>query len=212
LPATKLAAAGAVLDPISEAPALQWYTAPPGATSQYGPASGEEFRGWLQEGRITADALVWRQDWADWKRAGTVFPQLETAVTAGAAVPPPVAAPPAVPLPTAVSAMPMLAGSPPVAQQAFPMLGVAPGVFPTAAPISPVASDGFPTAEPATTRSSSVRGRAYRSRSNTGPIVAIVVLLLAMIPLSFFVWRVVSEQLGSAPPGEATTGSKSSEE
>ena len=221
LPAPQTAAGG-VPDPIGEAPSLQWYAVPPGAASQYGPASGEEFRVWLQEGRITADALVWRQDWADWKRAGVVFPQLEAQAAAGAAVAvpalgAPVAAPAAMPLPTAVAAMPMMGGSPPVAQPAFPMTGVALDPFAMAAPSAPLASGSFPItgAEPATTRGTSTRGRAYRSRSNTGPVVAIVVLLLAMIPLSFFVWKVVSEQFGAAPPApaaETATGSKQPEE
>ena len=33
-------------------------------------------RGWLAEGRITADTLVWREGWRDWQPAGSVFPQL----------------------------------------------------------------------------------------------------------------------------------------
>lgn len=195
-------AVGGAVDPIVEAPTLQWYAVPPGAASQYGPASGEEFRSWMQEGRITADALVWRQDWADWKRAGTVFPQLESPPVAGAAVPAAVATVTgAMPLPSAAAAMPMMAGGPPVAQPAFSMAAAA-GSFPTAAP---VAKDAFPIAadEPATKRGGS-RGRAYRQRSNTGPIVAIVVLLVAMIPLSYFVWKVVSDQIGSAPAQTAT--------
>jgi hypothetical protein len=196
-PTVAVAAAGAV-DAISEAPTLHWYAAPPGATSQYGPASGEEFRAWMQEGRITADALVWRQDWADWQRAGNVFPQLETPTAAGAPPIAPHGPATATPLPTAAAAMPMAAGGPPVARPAFPMAGAMPGVVPTAAP---VASDAFPITaeEPAAKRGSVARGRGYRQRSNTGPVIAIVVLLVAMIPLSYFVWKVVSEQLGATP-------------
>jgi hypothetical protein len=199
------------VDPISEAPNLQWYAMPPGAANQYGPASGEEFRGWVQEGRITADALVWRQDWADWKRAGSVFPQIEPPPVAGAPV---AAAVASMPLPTAVAAMPMTAGMPPVAQAALPVAGAMPGVFPTVPMMAP-AAEGFAIAAPESTatRGTVGRGRGYRSRSNTGPIIAIVVLLLAMIPLSFFVWKVISEQIGSPPPAEkAATGPKPSEE
>ncbi|HEX7377643.1 MAG TPA: GYF domain-containing protein, partial [Pirellulales bacterium] len=162
--------AGGAVDPIAEAPALQWYATPPGAASQYGPAGGEEFRAWMQEGRITADALVWRQDWPDWKRAGEVFPQLESPPAAGGA--PVVAAPPVaaavmaapvmvagtMPLPTAPTAMPMMPGGPPVAQPAFPMAPGAPGPFPAAAPVP---SDAFPITadEPAAKRSGAGRGR-----------------------------------------------------
>jgi hypothetical protein len=34
-------------------------------------------RRWLHEGRIGADALVWREGWPDWHVAGSVFPSLE---------------------------------------------------------------------------------------------------------------------------------------
>ena len=33
-------------------------------------------RGWLQEGRISADSLVWREGWRNWQEAIGVFPQL----------------------------------------------------------------------------------------------------------------------------------------
>lgn len=201
------ASAGAVgNDPIAEGPTLQWYAVPPGATSQYGPASGDEFRTWIEEGRITADALVWRQDWADWKRAGTVFPQLESPPVAGTAIPAPATATAAIaagpmPLPTALAAIPMMAGGPPVAQPAFPVASAAPGAFPTAVPL---ANDAFPIAGDEPAKRTGGRGKAYRPRSNTGPIIAIVVLLVAMIPLSYFVWKVVSDQIGSAPAQTAT--------
>ena len=198
----------AAVDPIGEAPQMQWYALPPGAANQYGPAKGDDFRVWMQEGRITADALVWRQDWPDWKRAGTVFPHLETAASAGAPVAAPVAS---MPLPTAVAAMPMTPGSPPVAQPAFPMAGPAPGMFPSGPMVTPSA-DGFPVTPTEPTRTRGAAGRGYRPRSNTGPMIAIVVLLLAMIPLSFFVWKVVSEQLGSAPAKPGATSSKQPEE
>src|SRR5581483_7390729 len=84
-------------DPIAEAPAMQWYAMPPGAANQYGPATGDEFRAWMREGRIPADALVWRQDWPDWKRAGSVFPELSTP----AAPTPPAAPVAAAPVPAA---------------------------------------------------------------------------------------------------------------
>ena len=34
-------------------------------------------RGWLTEGRIGADSLVWREGWHDWQEASQVFPQLK---------------------------------------------------------------------------------------------------------------------------------------
>ena len=198
----------AVVDPISEAPQMQWYAMPPGAANQYGPAKGEEFRVWMQEGRVTADALVWRQDWPDWKRAGSVFPQLEAAAPVASLVAAPVAS---MPLPTAAAAMPMTAGSPPMAQPAFPMAAPTPGMFPSG-PIVMPAADGFPVTPTEPTRTRGAAARGYRPRSNTGPMIAIVVLLLAMVPLSYFVWKVVSEQLGSAPVKPGAASSKQPEE
>lgn len=69
------AAAPAAADPIAEAPAAVWYVRPPSG-GQYGPARGELMRGWIAEGRVSADSLVWRDGWADWRAASQVFPSL----------------------------------------------------------------------------------------------------------------------------------------
>ena len=74
--ATVLAAS--VGDPISEAPAAVWYVRPPSG-GQFGPASGDVMQRWLTEGRVSADTLVWREDWAEWLLAGPLFPQLSSA-------------------------------------------------------------------------------------------------------------------------------------
>lgn len=221
LPASEGAAAMAAVDPIGEAPNLQWYAMPPGSANQYGPAAGEEFRLWMQEGRIPADALVWRQDWPEWKRAGSVFPQLATAsatpvsvaapqATAAQATAPQatVAAAPAV----TAAAKAVMPGLPPLASAMSAPRSTPAAPFP-AAPVATPVNDAFAfkTAEPATSRATS-RGRTYRQRSNTGPVVAIVILLLAMIPLSFFVWKLVSEQLLSPPPATSPAGSNQPEE
>jgi len=65
----------AASDPISEAPLAVWYVRPP-AGGQYGPARGDVMRKWLGEGRVTADSLVWREGWSDWRQASKVFPSL----------------------------------------------------------------------------------------------------------------------------------------
>jgi hypothetical protein len=166
---------------------------PPGATSQYGPAIGEEFRNWIKEGRVTADTLVWRQDWPEWKLAGQMFPELQAAFAA----PPGVAAPaPMVPsgyaIPTSVGALPTAVGAAPMA---FSI-----GADPNALAAS--AAGGFPAA-PSTPAVSSRRAE-YRPRSNMGPMMVIGILLLSMIPLSYFVWKVVKEQLSETPPAAAS--------
>jgi len=63
-------------DPIAESPDAVWYVRPP-TGGQFGPADGTIMRRWLNEGRVSADALVWREGWPDWKSAGPVFPSLE---------------------------------------------------------------------------------------------------------------------------------------
>ena len=34
-------------------------------------------RRWLTEGRVSADSMVWREGWEDWKLAGPIFPSLD---------------------------------------------------------------------------------------------------------------------------------------
>lgn len=188
------AAPVAAADAIGEAPHLQWYVMPPGAANQYGPAAGEEFRTWIAEGRVTADSLVWRQDWPEWKRADAVFAQLQN--PSALAAPVGVGPPGAIPLPTAAVGAPLAgAGGPPIGQLAQPV-GVPPGGFPAIA-----AAERFPMAPVPAEPSGRRPARPYRPRSNTGPMIVIVALVVAMIPLSYFVFKVVSEQL---TPGAAT--------
>ncbi len=66
-------------DPILEAPNAVWYVRPPSG-GQFGPARGDVMRKWIGEGRVSADSLVWRDGWEDWKTAVVVFPTLAPAV------------------------------------------------------------------------------------------------------------------------------------
>jgi len=61
--------------PIDEAPGAIWYVRPAGG-GQFGPASAEIMRNWLDEGRVGANALVWRAGWTEWRSAAAAFPQL----------------------------------------------------------------------------------------------------------------------------------------
>lgn len=67
--------AATAMDPIDEAPNAVWYVRPP-TGGQFGPADATVMRRWLGEGRVSADALVWREGWSDWKSAGPLFPVL----------------------------------------------------------------------------------------------------------------------------------------
>jgi hypothetical protein len=62
-------------DPIAEAPHAVWYVRP-ASGNQFGPAAGDIMRRWIAEGRVAGDSLVWREGWADWKSASTIFPDL----------------------------------------------------------------------------------------------------------------------------------------
>lgn len=50
-----------------------WYVRPP-MGGQYGPAGRDVMLTWLAEGRISPDALLWRDGWRDWRAATDVFP------------------------------------------------------------------------------------------------------------------------------------------
>ncbi|MCE9552672.1 MAG: GYF domain-containing protein, partial [Planctomycetes bacterium] len=67
-------ATAATPDPIAEAPHAVWYVRP-SLGGQYGPASGDMLRQWIQQGRVAADSLVWRDGWPNWQPAGSVLPQ-----------------------------------------------------------------------------------------------------------------------------------------
>jgi len=62
-------------DPLSEAGDVVWYVRPPSG-GQFGPASPDVMRGWIDQGRVSGDSLVWREGWRDWQEAAVVFPQL----------------------------------------------------------------------------------------------------------------------------------------
>jgi hypothetical protein len=66
-----------LVDVIEQYGHLQWYTVPPGTTSQFGPASASVFRQWVGEGRISPDSMIWCEAWPQWRRAGDVLPQLQ---------------------------------------------------------------------------------------------------------------------------------------
>jgi hypothetical protein len=98
-PAPVAAMPAAVIDPIAEAPQAVWYVRPP-AGGQYGPAAGDVMRKWLAEGRVSAEALVWREGWPDWRKGARVFPSLAP-TTAVAPVSPGAPVTSAVPSPAA---------------------------------------------------------------------------------------------------------------
>lgn len=65
-------------DPFTEAPNAVWYVRPP-AGGQYGPARNDVMKRWISEGRVTSDSYVWREGWPDWRMAVTAIPGFRTA-------------------------------------------------------------------------------------------------------------------------------------
>lgn len=54
--------------PSASPPASVWYVRPKSG-GQYGPATDEVFRTWIEQGRVPADAQIWRDGWSEWKLA-----------------------------------------------------------------------------------------------------------------------------------------------
>ena len=63
-------------DPLTESPDAVWYVRP-ASGGQFGLAAADVMRGWLAEGRVGADTLVWREGWREWQDASATFPQLK---------------------------------------------------------------------------------------------------------------------------------------
>jgi hypothetical protein len=63
-------------DLLAEFPDHQWYVVPPTGTEPFGPADAATMRQWIKEGRVAPTSLVWRQDWAQWQKAGLIWSQL----------------------------------------------------------------------------------------------------------------------------------------
>lgn len=154
------------VDPIREDPDAVWYVCP-ASGGQYGPAEGDVMRRWLDEGRVAANSLVWREGWADWQVASVAFPELT-----------PVSAP-------SPPAPPNQAVSQTVSASDFPGP-------PAAAPESGVASQ--PAPGPAPIDRSSHQVMAYRQRKQRNQLLAvfaIVALSLMTIGLGVMLFVIV---------------------
>jgi DNA-directed RNA polymerase subunit RPC12/RpoP len=71
-PTVKASGAEADFDPFTEND-FRWYVRPPGG-GRYGPADGATIRQWIAEGRVTANTLLWREGWAEWRELGEFLP------------------------------------------------------------------------------------------------------------------------------------------
>jgi hypothetical protein len=190
-------------DPIDEAPNAVWYVRPPSG-GQFGPAAGLTMRAWIQEGRVSANALVWRDGWPEWRAAASVFPALggwNPAAGPGMA-------------PNAISgqAWPVapMAGVGPMAPS-----GYAPGVAPMAN-IAAALESPFSGLEEATMATESLSRRRNRKKGPdltlyvSGALVVMTVLLVVILAIVVLRQQdpAASEPAKPTPTAKSTSTSK----
>lgn len=179
----------AASDPLSEDPQAVWYVRPRSG-GQYGPAVAEILRDWIREGRVAGDSYVWREGWADWRSASSVFPQLAGLLTAGAptAMVAPVGA--SMPMAGSLAAGGGLAMGNVAAAGSYPMAGAvggAGGAALGALPASGIAAIEASASAPHSLPSSK-RIDARRRNSNLTAMIVVVLLLIAVVLVGVFAW------------------------
>ena len=158
--------------PAANSSAPVWYVRP-ASGGQFGPASEELFRDWIGEGRVAADAYVWRDGWPDWKVVRDVTDSLPSPLPAIPAVAGLVAPPP---------------GSPPVAGE---VSATAP---PTAATTTGSATEPAATGQaPAAVENQTPASRYAARRRRTKQArfkMAVLMLIAALILAAILIWVV----------------------
>lgn len=181
-------------DPIAEAPHLQWYVMPALGAPQYGPATGATLCQWINEGRVASESLVWRQDWPDWRRAGSVLPQLIPSMPP-ALVPAAGVAVPAAAVPTAAAHAGPAAGLPAGGTAA---LRAAP-----AAAVPALGAQGAWSAEVSRSPGGSSTAAAdlyYARRSKTAHTVILSLLVAIVGILAYPVYLVITRSVAPSSP------------
>ncbi|MGI9456148.1 MAG: GYF domain-containing protein [Aeoliella sp.] len=82
--ATEPVAPAPVAAPSERASGVPMWYVRPAAGGQFGPVDEQQIKQWATEGRVGADAYVWRTGWPDWRRAtdaAEFFPRLAPATT-----------------------------------------------------------------------------------------------------------------------------------
>jgi hypothetical protein len=194
IPASTIPAAGAgsVVAPavaiVVNQPPLQstaWYLRTR-AGEQLGPATDDLFCTWIAAGRVTADAHVWRDGWAEWKLARDAAEALPMPLAAvSVAAPPPNAAAPVVAAPAPPQPIMSIPEPDPILE---------PDLDPLAA--EPVVSEAIvtdPTALAASTYA------FERRRSKKSQLTLAVVMLVAVIVLAVVLVWVVRSNTSAAP-------------
>jgi hypothetical protein len=179
-------------DPIAEAPSAVWYVRPPSG-GQYGPAPADVMQGWIAEGRVTGNSLVWRSDWPDWRSASATFPQL-----GGSQMPAAMPQVAAAPTGMFVNPTPYVA---PVHPMSVPMAPVVVPQSPMSGPYAPVGvpmghAVEFPTYGEATSSSYDDPVARTKRRRQKGADATMIVsgILVALVVILFVVLAIVLSQ------------------
>ena len=67
-------------DMLNDSGPAVWFVRPPSG-GQFGPASANLLRQWIEEGRVSGDSYVWCEGWDNWQIAGDVFPAVARKVS-----------------------------------------------------------------------------------------------------------------------------------
>jgi len=158
------ATAGAQHDVLAEDPAAVWYVRP-ATGGQFGPATSEIMRGWLTEGRVGGNALVWRTGWADWRGASEIFPELAGAKEVSGGVMGGAAA----------------AGGATAAGGSLPLGHVVQSGFSAPAAVNPAGSGAVPTLTQTVRRRRKQRDTRMFMSAALGVIVVILAIILVIV-------------------------------
>jgi GYF domain 2 len=172
-----VAPAAIVVNPSAPAGAVWFLQTTSG--EQLGPASEAQFSNWIAAGRVTTDAHVWRDGWAEWKQVSEVTDLLPMP-------------PAAVPQQVAEPALPVIAAAE-VAdpEPAQAVIAGVPDLDPS--PIEAVLSESIKS-EPAATYA------IQRTRSKKTQLTLAVVMLAAVVVLAgVLIWVIRSNTAEPAP-------------
>jgi hypothetical protein len=159
---------------------------------QHGPLSELQFRASIAAGRVTADTLLWREGWPEWRAARSVADLLPTPLVATAVAAPLAPVPPAPPTPP---------------EQAAPSLDNAATV--TAVEESAddneiaVDTEESGTADPAALATS--KYVYQRRKSKQQQITLAVAMFVAVVVLAAVLYFVISLNSGAATDAPATS-------
>ena len=71
-----------LIDALASDNEATWYVRPPSG-GQYGPATGQVLKSWIEEGRVARNALLWRDGWLQWRDASEALPEIASTLPGG---------------------------------------------------------------------------------------------------------------------------------